>query len=158
MDKEVARFVVTFSYLFYVYVKVRMGLVNLSKIISLKNREFRVVYNRRLSKANKMLIMYIRKNGSESNRFGISVSKKIGNSVVRHRFCRLARESFRLHEDKLKPGYDIVIVARPAVVGVKCQKVESAFLHLCRAHGILEERVREVNEKENGQEINRVVD
>lgn len=108
----------------------------MSKIISLKNREFKEVYNGKISKANKLLIMYIRKNDLNKNRLGISVSKKIGNSIVRHRFCRLVRESFRLCQDQVKDGYDIVVVARPKVVGVKCQEIEAAYLHLCEMHHI----------------------
>lgn len=114
-----------------------MDLISLSKIVSLKNKEFREVYSKRISRANKLLIMYIRKNNLPINRFGISVSKKVGNSVVRHRFCRLARESFRAQEANLKTGYDIVVVARNAVVGVKCQEIEQAFCHLCGMHHIM---------------------
>ena len=109
----------------------------MSKIVSLKNKEFKEVYSKRISRANKLLIMYIRKNHLPINRFGISVSKKVGNSVVRHRFCRLARESFRAQEENLKTGYDIVVVARNAVVGVKCQEIERAFCHLCSMHHII---------------------
>ena len=122
----------------------------MSKIVSLKNKEFGEVYKKRISRANKLLIMYIRKNNLPINRFGISVSKKIGNSVVRHRFCRLARESFRAQESNLKTGYDIVVVARTAVVGVKCQEIESAFCHLCSMHHIMQKQ--EVS-KENTLEL-----
>lgn len=111
----------------------------MSKIVSLKNNEFKEVYNHRVSRADKLLIMYVKRNNLESNRLGISVSKKIGNSIVRHRFCRLVRESYRQNEDKLKQGYDIVVLARPRVVGVKCQEVERCFLHLCSMHHILKE-------------------
>ena len=83
--------------------------------------------------------MYVRKNGKDTNRLGISVSKKIGNSVVRHRFCRLVRESYRLSDEQLLKGYDIVVLARPEVVGVKCQEVQKSFLHLCKLHHILKE-------------------
>jgi ribonuclease P protein component len=113
--------------------------MSLSKIVSLKNNEFKEVYNHRVSRADKLLIMYVKRNNLESNRLGISVSKKIGNSIVRHRFCRLVRESYRQNEDKLKQGYDIVVLARPRVVGVKCQEVERCFLHLCSMHHILKE-------------------
>ena len=66
---------------------------------SLKSsRDFSLVYNEKKSYANKYLVMYIRNNGMESNRIGISVSKKVGNSVIRHRITRLIRESFRLNE------------------------------------------------------------
>ena len=72
-------------------------------------------------------------------RIGISVSKKVGNSVVRHRFARLVRESFRLNEDMLEDGKDIVVVARAAARDKKFDKIESAFLHLCGLHNILKE-------------------
>ena len=53
---------------------------------------------------NKYLVMYVMDNQSEKNRLGISVSKKVGNSVVRHRLKRLIRESYRLHEQEFQTG------------------------------------------------------
>ena len=63
-----------------------------------KNHQFQFVYRNGRSYANKYLVMYIKENGTDRNRIGISVSKKVGNSVVRHRVTRLVRESYRLHE------------------------------------------------------------
>ena len=63
------------------------------------------------------MVMYLRENGTERNRIGISASKKIGNSVVRHRMVRLVREAFRLHVQETKQGYDIVVVVRATAVG-----------------------------------------
>lgn len=104
----------------------------MSKVISLKNsREFGSVYNTRNSVANKYLVMYLRSNGLDYNRLGISVSKKVGNSVVRHRVTRLIREAYRLNRTNIDVGYDIVIVARPASKDKKCQDIEGALMHLC---------------------------
>ena len=64
------------------------------------------------SYANKYLVMYILENHTERNRIGISVSKKVGNSVIRHHLTRLIRESYRLQEDMFHSGWDIVIIAR----------------------------------------------
>jgi len=102
-----------------------------------KNEQFQFVYKNGKSYANKYLIMYVKKNGLEKNRIGISVSKKVGNSVVRHRVTRLVRESYRLHESIFNSGLDIVIVGRPSAATVGYQEVESALLHLSKLHNII---------------------
>ena len=80
---------------------------------SLKNnRDFQSVYRTGKSYANKYLVMYILENRTDMNRVGISVSKKVGNSIVRHRLTRVIRECVRLNSECIKSGYDIVIVAR----------------------------------------------
>ena len=98
------------------------------------NQEFQMVYNEGKSKSNKYLVLYYRKNDLEYNRLGISVSKKVGNSVVRHRTTRLIRESYRLNQDNLKTGYDMVVIARQTAKGKDCHTIESAFLHLVDLH------------------------
>ena len=100
------------------------------------NREFQMVYNEGNSKANRYLVLYYRKNDLEYNRLGTSVSKKVGNSVVRHRLTRLIRESYRLNETDFDSNLDIVVVARAAAKGKSFHEIESAFLHLARKHHI----------------------
>ena len=78
-----------------------------------KNQDFQKVYRNGTSKGNRYLVMYVLKNQYMKNRLGISVSKKVGNSVVRHRLTRLIRESYRLNEAEFENGLDIVVVARP---------------------------------------------
>ena len=102
-----------------------------------KNHQFQFVYKNGKSYANKYLVMYVKENGLEKNRIGISVSKKVGNSVVRHRVTRLVRESYRLHENIFNSGLDIVIVGRPSAATVGYQEVESALLHLGKLHRII---------------------
>ena len=96
-----------------------------------KNPEFQKVYKQGRSKANKYLVMYVKTGESGPSRYGFSVSKKVGNSVVRHRVTRLIREAYRLNRANIDVGYDIVIVARPASKDKKCQDIESALMHLC---------------------------
>ena len=104
-------------------------------IISLKNyREFGRVYDQKESFANKYLVMYRAANQLGNSRIGISVSKKVGNSVVRHRITRLIRESYRLHKNELKEGFDLVVIARVTAKGTDYREIEDAFLHLCRSH------------------------
>lgn len=101
------------------------------------NEDFRKVYSNGKSRANRLLVMYILENGTDATRFGISASKKVGNSIVRHRMTRLIRESIRLNTDKFISGYDVVIVARAGLKGLGFMETESALLHVSKIHGIL---------------------
>ena len=71
-----------------------------------KYHQFQDVYKNGKSYANRYLIMYVKENGLAGNRIGISVSKKVGNSVVRHHVTRLVRESYRLQEEVFNSGLD----------------------------------------------------
>lgn len=101
------------------------------------NRDFKNVYSNGKSYANKYLVMYVLENGTDRNRLGISVSKKVGNSVVRHRLTRLVRESYRLQEDIFNSGLDIVVVARVNAKEIGYKEVESALLHVAKLHKII---------------------
>ena len=102
-----------------------------------KNIDFRNVYENGKSYADKYLVMYVLENNKNINRLGISASKKVGNSVVRHRFARLVRESYRLHENIFNSGLDIVVVARKSTASAGYGEIENALLHLSKLHHIL---------------------
>ena len=116
-----------------------------------KYGDFQRVYKKGKSYANKYLIMYVLKQDTMNNRIGISVSKKVGNSVVRHRITRLIRESYRLNEKEFVRGLDIVVIARPGAKERNFFDIESALLHLGKLQGILEaeeeKEVKTENEK-----------
>lgn len=114
-----------------------------------KNRDFQLVYRQGTSYANRYLVMYVRENHLEKNRIGISVSKKVGNSVVRHRLTRLIRESYRLNEQKFRSGLDLVVVARVNAKGRSCQEIERALMHLGGLQKVLiKQNGRSVREQE----------
>ena len=100
------------------------------------NRDFKNVYSSGKSYANKYLVMYVLKNNTEENRLGISVSKKVGNSVVRHRLARLIREAYRLNTHMFNSGLNIIVIARTTAKGKNFAEIESAFMHLCKMHKI----------------------
>ena len=102
-----------------------------------KNRDFQNVYRKGKSYANKFFVMYVLKNETQENRLGISVSKKVGNSVIRHHLARLVREAYRLHEDMFNSGLDIVVIARNTAKDISYHEAESALLHLGGLHNII---------------------
>lgn len=102
-----------------------------------KNRQFQFVYKNGKSYANKYLVMYVKENGTGMNRIGISVSRKVGNSVVRHRVTRLIREGYRLHENIFNSGLDMVIVARTSTAFVGFYEIEKSLLHLAKLHEVV---------------------
>ena len=101
-----------------------------------KNSDFQKVYRQGKSYANRYLVMYVLENHTEGNRLGISVSKKVGNSVIRH-LTRLIRESYRLHEDMFNNGLDIVVIARSTAHDISYHETESALLHLGGLHKVI---------------------
>ena len=95
-----------------------------------KTADFHLVYKNGKSNADKNIVLYLRKNDSDINRLGISCSKKVGNSVVRHRFNRLIREIYRLHENIFNSGLDIVVLARRCAKDANYFELEESFLKL----------------------------
>jgi ribonuclease P protein component len=110
------------------------------------NHVFRRLYHKGRSAAGKYLVIYCRKNGSQENRIGLTVSAKLGHAVVRNRIRRRLREIYRLHESQFQPGWDIVVVARGRAVDAPYQKLESAYLSLADKLGLLIREETEVVE------------
>lgn len=117
-----------------------------------KNSDFQKVYKTGKSYGNKLLIMYVKRTGEDVTRIGISVSKKVGNSVVRHHITRLLRESYRLNKDTVQTGLDIVVVVRAAAKASDYKTIESAYLHLCGLHNILENRSEKIGKKDHDKD------
>ncbi len=87
--------------------------------------------------ADGYLVLYARKNRSESNRVGLTVSKKLGKAHVRNRIRRRLREVYRLNEEKFLSGWDIVVVARSKAVDAEFSQLAKSYLNLAKKAGIL---------------------
>ena len=81
-----------------------------------QNHEFRRLYSKGKSAVSPYFVVYCRKTGRPASRLGITTGVKLGNAVKRNRARRRIRELYRTREEKLLPGYDIVIVARTRVI------------------------------------------
>ncbi|WP_461207541.1 ribonuclease P protein component [Clostridium sp. DL1XJH146] len=103
-----------------------------------KNIEFKKVYRRGKSCANHLVVLYVYKNYNNKNinRVGISVSKKVGKSVIRSRVKRLILESYRVHKDELEKGYDLVFIARTNINDKNFKEVDSALINVVKKAGI----------------------
>ena len=87
--------------------------------------------------ANGFLVLYARKNRTDTNRVGITVGKKLGHAVVRNRVRRRLREVYRLNEDKFQSGWDIVVVARTRAVYADFAQLVDAYMTAALKAGIL---------------------
>ncbi|MBE6976822.1 MAG: ribonuclease P protein component [Ruminococcaceae bacterium] len=87
--------------------------------------------------ANSYLVLYTKRNRTDTNRVGITVSKKLGHAVVRNRVRRRLREVYRLNEASFAPGWDIVVVARTKAVHTDFATLTKAYLQLAEKAGIL---------------------
>jgi ribonuclease P protein component len=102
------------------------------------NKDFKRLYYRGKSVVKSNVVVYVLKNREKTNRLGLTCGKSIGKAVRRNRVKRLMREGYRLLEDRLSEGFDIVLVARTRSVSCKekhiLKDLETAFDSL----GILE--------------------
>lgn len=96
------------------------------------NEEFEKVYRRGKNYWNRNLIIYVMKNDLNYSRIGFSVTKKIGNSVVRNRTKRRMKEICRQNFGNIKGGYDIIIIPKKNVVDITYKELKSAIFHILK--------------------------
>lgn len=104
-----------------------------------QNFQFQRMYRSAPSKANAYLVVYYRKRREHENLIGITVSKKVGCAVVRNRVRRLIKENYRLMEEKLCRGYQIVIVARGRAANADFYQIQKSMVSLFSSCGLMAE-------------------
>lgn len=118
----------------------------MKQFVSLKKTsDFGEVYQQGRSYGNKLLVMYVLENSQgHAGRVGISVSKKVGNSVVRHRIKRLIRECYRRNLVCWSDDHDYVVVVRPEAKDKDYKDIESALEHLGKRHKVYSVKGEEI--------------
>lgn len=78
-----------------------------------RTADFQRAYRRRCMAGDQTLLVFAHDNGLPHARLGLSVSRKVGNAVQRNRWKRLLREAFRMEQQALPAGIDLVAIPRP---------------------------------------------
>jgi ribonuclease P protein component len=92
--------------------------------------QFKAVYDLKKSVSDRRLVVYVAANGLPHPRLGLSVSRKVGNAVVRNRYKRLYREAFRLTQHELPAGLDLILIPRVGPTKPSLEELKTALLRL----------------------------
>jgi ribonuclease P protein component len=113
--------------------QLRIQWLHMNKSEMLRNSaDFRKTYRQGLSYSNRRFVVYVRKNGLDHNRIGISTSRKYGNAVQRNRIRRVIKELYRAYEGHIVTGHDLVFIPRLGTRGRGLREIEPDFVHLLR--------------------------
>jgi len=82
--------------------------------------------------------MYVKNNQLDRTRLGISISKKVGKSVVRNKIKRRIKEIFRKSLAEIKKGYDVVITVKPQAADADFKTMESEIKSLLKRGNLLD--------------------
>lgn len=95
-----------------------------------ENGTFRRIYRKGKSAVAPCMVVYCQKNRQGRSRLGVTVSTKLGGAVVRNRVRRQLREMYRLHKEEMRPGYDLIIVARSRAVRTPYRQMDRQYTAL----------------------------
>jgi ribonuclease P protein component len=100
-------------------------------------RDFDRLYKKGRSTGDKFVVVFHISNGLQYTRKAFLASRKVGGAVVRNRARRLMKESFRKIEQEIKPGMDILFIARKPIADAGCAEVEESIRKALTKSGLL---------------------
>ena len=108
-----------------------------SELTLRKQSDFARVYKQGKSKGGRFAVILYRRNGLKYTRTAFVSSKKVGNSVERNRYRMLMKAAYKVIKPNVKSGYDIIFVARNAIIGCKEPELEKQLKKSLESAGIL---------------------
>lgn len=105
-----------------------------------KNIEFKNIYKLGKNYWNRNLVLYVKKNGLTETRVGYTITKKIGNAVVRNKMRRRMKEIVRLNFHNIKEGYDLIFIAKRSIVNIPYEELEGSMIHIMSISKLLKKR------------------
>ena len=112
-----------------------------------KEKDFNAIFKEGESVANRRFVIYRLANSQEHFRVGLSVSKKLGNAVMRNQIKRRIRHILIDHRNELVDNIDFIVIARKGVENLEYAELEKNLLHVLRLAKIYQEGNR--SEEEN---------
>ena len=88
-------------------------------------------------RSHPLVVVRIRRNGLEETRFGLSTGRKLGGAVVRNRVRRRIREALRVMAPSFQPGWDVLIIARPAIVEADYRSLVETLRRILQRGGVV---------------------
>jgi ribonuclease P protein component len=88
-------------------------------------------------RSHPLLAARIARTDLETTRFGFATGRAIGSAVIRNRVRRRLREALRVMAPSFQPGWDVLIIARPALVTADHQAFVTALHRILRRGGVL---------------------
>jgi ribonuclease P protein component len=113
-----------------------------------KNTEFQEIFKKGKSVANRQFVVYsFNRAGNENFKFGLSVSKKVGNSVIRNQIKRYLRQTLLELSNQIHKDVEFIIIARKPAATMDFAEIKSSMIHVLRLAKILEKNSRPIEKK-----------
>lgn len=99
--------------------------------------DFARLAERGVAKTHPLLVGRFVRTDLDQTRFGFATGKRLGGAVVRNRVRRRIREELRAMAPSFQPGWDVLIIARPALVEADHDALVGALRRVLRSGGVL---------------------
>jgi len=107
-------------------------------------QDFRALQERGSIRSHPLLATRVLRTELGTTRFGLATGRALGPAVVRNRVRRRLREAIRSLLPTLRPGWDVLVIARPAIVGADHRAIRDVLGRLLARAGVLGEREGEM--------------